>query len=82
MSVKLEVRDINGKRVREDHLEIYDGDILILQAKEYISEARIDRLISSIKAAFEHRKDHPDQISGVVIPESVTLKILKVIKED
>ncbi|HQF36478.1 MAG TPA: hypothetical protein PLL26_02445 [Candidatus Dojkabacteria bacterium] len=82
MPIKLEVRDVNGNIIKEDYLEVYNGDTLILQTKDYVSDSKIERLITSIKTAFEYRKNNPEQITGIVIPEMMTLKILRVIKED
>lgn len=81
MSIKLEINDNNGNIIEEDNLEICDGDILIIQYDDRMRSSEIERTIKSIRTAFEHKRENPDQIAGIIIPDTVTLKVLKVTKE-
>ncbi len=81
MSIKLEIKDNNGNIIEEDTLEITNGDILILQLNEHINTSEINQIVKSIRHTFKERLEHPDKLAGIIIPENVTLKVLKVIKE-
>ena len=81
MSIKLEINDNNGNIIEEDNLEICDGDILIVQFDEHMKSFKIEEAIKSIRNAFEEKRKRPDTIAGIVIPDTVTLKVLKVTKE-
>jgi len=81
MTIKLEIRDSNQNLIEEDNLKITNGDILLVQVDQNIRPSEIDQIGKSIRRAFKERLEHPDRIAGIIIPENITLKILKVTKE-
>jgi len=81
MSIKLEINDNNGNIIEEDNLEICDGDILIVQIDDHVRGSVIEQTVKSIRNAFVEKREHPDRIAGIIIPDTVTLKVLKVMKE-
>jgi len=81
MIMKLEIRDNNQNLIKEDNLEISNGDILIAQINQDTTFYEIKQFQEAVKGAFKEKSKHPNKMMGILVPKNITLKVLKIIEE-
>lgn len=80
--MKLEIHDKDGKVIESTNLEVTDGDILIFQYDEdKISHSKLTQTLEVVNRALKHCFENPNSLGGIAIPNSITIKVLKVRRE-
>ena len=77
-TIQMQIRDKDDKIISEDILEIRKGDILIFEVTEDIPHSLLHNYIKSLRDAINNlnERNNPNQISGLMIPYGIKLKVL------
>jgi hypothetical protein len=77
MAIRLQIVDKNNKILQDDEITVNDGDILLCQLSDKISDRNmLEQISKNLTMAF--KRAHNEQISPIIYDSNINFKVLKI----